>query len=163
MFTKSFVYNCPTKRFVERYYPILTMAKPTKSELEILRVLWQAGPQTVRLINEQLNQLRAEEDKAIGYTTTLKLMQIMHSKGFLRRKLSGKTHIYEAAISEKATQQQLIDRLLDTAFHGSAMNLVMQTLGSRKSSPEELNKIRRFLDQLSEDQPSFTESNEPDL
>ena len=135
------------------------MSKPTNSELEILRVLWNGGPQTVRSVNELLNQQRAASDKEIGYTTTLKLMQIMHNKGFLQRHREGKTHIYQAAITEKATQQQLIDRLLDTAFHGSAMKLVMQTLGSRKSSPEELDEIRRFLDEL-EDQATDNSSNQ---
>lgn len=134
------------------------MSKPTNSELEILRVLWSGGPQTVRSVNELLNQRRAATSKEIGYTTTLKLMQIMHTKGFLQRHKEGKTHIYQAAVSEKATQQQLIDRLLDTAFHGSAMKLVMQTLGSRKSSPEELGEIRAFLDQL-EETPTDKDSN----
>jgi BlaI family penicillinase repressor len=134
------------------------MSKPTNSELEILRLLWQKGPQTVREINEAMNEQRRADAKAIGYTTTLKLMQIMHEKRLLSRRREGKTHIYRAAVTEKATQQQLLDRLLDTAFHGSAMKLVMQALGSRESSPEELDEIRRFLDQLSENENASDES-----
>ena len=125
------------------------MSRPTNSELEILRILWKLGPSTVRRVNEEMNR-----KKEVGYTTTLKFMQIMYEKGYLSRTRDGRTHIYEAALSEKDSRQQLLDRLLDTAFQGSALKLVMQALGSRKSSPEELDEIRRFLDQLDEDQPS---------
>ncbi|MEO0470994.1 MAG: BlaI/MecI/CopY family transcriptional regulator [Bacteroidota bacterium] len=129
------------------------MSKPTNGELEILRVLWKDGPSSVRFVNEQLSA-----DRTIGYTTTLKLMQIMHDKGFLSRTRSGKTHIYRADVTEEETQQQLVDRLLDTAFSGSAMKLVMQALGNRRSSPEELAEIRQFLDQLESDQSESTKS-----
>ena len=117
--------------------------KPTDGELEILKVLWKHGPSPVRLVNEQLNL-----KKDVGYTTTLKLMQIMFEKGLLDRKKSGKTHIYRALITEESTQKQLINRLLDTAFQGSAMKMVMQALGSRSSTKAELDEIRDFLDQL---------------
>jgi len=120
--------------------------RPTESELAILRVLWEYGPSTVRFVNEQLNTL--EKEKEIGYTTTLKLMQIMHVKGLLSRKRKGKMHIYAPSISEKETQRQLMDKLVDTAFHGSAMSLVMQALGSHRASREELESIRNFLDEL---------------
>ena len=117
--------------------------KPTDGELEILKVLWKHGPSTVRVVNEQLNL-----KKDVGYTTTLKIMQIMFEKGLLDRTKSGKTHIYRSLVSEESTQKQLINKLLDTAFQGSAMKMVMQALGSRSSTKEELNEIRDFLDQL---------------
>lgn len=141
-------------RYVSQTFPnYFHMSKPTNGELEILRVLWKDGPSSVRFVNEQLSA-----DRTIGYTTTLKLMQIMHDKGFLSRTRSGKTHIYRADVTEEETQQQLVDRLLDTAFSGSAMKLVMQALGNRRSSPEELAEIRQFLDQLESDQSESTKS-----
>lgn len=117
--------------------------KPTDGELEILRILWTQGPSTVRQINDLLSQHRE-----VGYTTTLKLMQIMFEKGILTRTKSGKTHTYIAQISEQEVQQDLVDKLLDAAFEGSAMKLVMQALGSHSSSPAELDEIRSFLDEL---------------
>ncbi len=121
------------------------MIKPTEGELEILRVLWREGQATVRQVNEALNH---ELDRAIGYTTTLKLMQIMHEKKLLERHKEGKTHIYRALISEKAIRGQLLDRLMNTAFRGSAAQLVMQALGEHRTSKEELDEIRQFLDQI---------------
>lgn len=117
--------------------------KPTDAELEILQVLWAHGPSTVRFINNQLNQR-----KAVGYTTTLKIMQIMADKQMVSRQLDGRTHIYSPAVSQEETLSQLVDRLLDTAFGGSAMKLVMQALGNHKASKEEHDEIRRLLDQL---------------
>lgn len=119
------------------------MQKPTDKELEILQVLWREGASTVRQVNEQLNH---EEDAEVGYTTTLKLMQIMHQKGMLSRSLSGKTHTYTALISENEARQALMDRLIDKAFEGSAMRLVMQALGSRKATEKDLQEIRAFLE-----------------
>ncbi|MCG8384568.1 MAG: BlaI/MecI/CopY family transcriptional regulator [Cytophagales bacterium] len=120
-----------------------THYKPTEKELEILQVLWTQGPATVRAVNDRLGKGRE-----IGYTTTLKLMQIMFDKGLVSRQKEGKTHIYSAEISEEKTQNQLLDRLLDTAFKGSAMKLVMQALGHKKPSKEELEEIRKYIDQL---------------
>ena len=120
-----------------------TQCKPTEKELEILQVLWTQGPATVRAVNDRLGKGRE-----IGYTTTLKLMQIMFDKGLVFRQKEGKTHIYSAEISEEKTQNQLLDRLLDTAFKGSAMKLVMQALGHKKPSKEELEEIRKYIDQL---------------
>ncbi|MEM7105838.1 MAG: BlaI/MecI/CopY family transcriptional regulator [Bacteroidota bacterium] len=121
--------------------------KPTESELEILRILWDNGPSTVREIHDIISKT-----KDVGYTTTLKLMQIMtEKKGFLTRAKSGKTHIYSALLTESKAQQGLVDRLLDTAFDGSAMKLVMKALGNRNSSPDELKKIKEFIDQLEKD------------
>jgi BlaI family penicillinase repressor len=117
--------------------------KPTESELEILQLLWQHGPSTVRFINDELSK-----NKETGYTTTLKLMQIMHEKGLVDRDEAGRSHVYKSAISETATQKQLLDRFLETAFRGSALKLVMQALGNRKTSEQELNEIRNLLDKL---------------
>ena len=117
--------------------------KPTEAELEILKVIWDHGPSTVRLVNDTLSK-----NRRVGYTTTLKIMQIMSDKGLLKRDTSGKTHIYQAAVSQQKTQQQLIDKLMTSAFGGSAMKLVMQALGNKKSTKEEINEIRAFLDQL---------------
>lgn len=119
--------------------------KPTDSELEILQVLWATGEATVRTVNDQI---AARTGREPGYTTTLKLMQIMHEKGLLTRRADGKTHIYQAAVSREATQGQLLNQLVDKAFGGSAMQLVMQALGNRKSSASELDEIRAFLDSL---------------
>jgi BlaI family transcriptional regulator, penicillinase repressor len=117
--------------------------KPTESELEILQVLWQNGPSTVRFVNEQLSW-----EKDVGYTTTLKLMQIMAEKGLVTRNEDNRTHIYAASVTEQETQQHLLDRFLDTAFRGSAMKLVMQALGNHRTSKEELDQIRQLLDQI---------------
>lgn len=122
--------------------------QPTNSELEVLRFLWKAGEATVREINESLNE---RSEKEIGYTTTLKIMQIMHEKGLLVRRKEGKTHIYSSNIDEKETQNGLLDRLIDSAFSGSAMKLVVQALGHRKTSSEELEAIREFLDSMEGD------------
>ncbi len=105
--------------------------KPTEGELQILIVLWKKGPCTVRDVNQVL-----AGNKEVGYTTTLKLMQIMHEKGLLIRSRQGKSHIYSAVVSEDLTQKQVVEKLLDTAFHGSALKMVMQALGSKKSSPQ---------------------------
>ena len=117
--------------------------KPTEGELQILIVLWKKGPCTVKDVNQVL-----AGNKEVGYTTTLKLMQIMHEKGLLIRSRQGKSHIYSAVVSEDLTQKQLVEKLLDTAFHGSALKMVMQALGSKKSSPQELKEIKKFIKQL---------------
>jgi BlaI family transcriptional regulator, penicillinase repressor len=120
-------------------------AKPTESELEILSHLWQMKKATVREIHEKL-----AETKDTGYTTTLKIMQIMHSKGLLQRDEQNRTHIYYPAVDEKATQKNLVSSFMATAFGGSAKNLVMQALGQGNPSKEELDEIRAFLDRLEE-------------
>ena len=119
------------------------LPKPTEGELEILRIIWEQGPSTVRVVNHHLSKV-----KEVGYTTTLKIMQIMAEKGLLERDTSGKTHIYRVAVSQQKTQQQLVNRVVEAAFGGSAMELVMQALGNKKSTSEEINEIRAFLDQL---------------
>ena len=117
--------------------------KPTASELEILSVLWENGPSTVRFVNDKLN-----EKKTVGYTTTLKFLQIMTDKGLVTRESEGRTHIYSPALKEDRARTQLLDKLLDTAFGGSASKLVMQALGNYKSSREELDEIRALIDKL---------------
>lgn len=117
--------------------------KPTDSELEILRLLWYLKKASVRQIHEKLS-----ETKDTGYTTTLKLLQIMHTKGLVKRDEQNRSHIYMAAIAEKETQKSLVKGFLSTAFGGSAKNLVMQALGQGKPSTEEINEIRAYLDQL---------------
>jgi BlaI family penicillinase repressor len=121
--------------------------KPTESELEILGVLWEKGPSTVREVHEIL-----EKSKDAGYTTTLKLMQIMHEKGLLQRDTSSKTHIYAAAVSQESTQRQLLDKMIDTVFNGSASQLVLQALGNHRSSKEELDKIKQYLKEMEKQQ-----------
>lgn len=116
--------------------------KPTDAELAILRVLWERGPSTVRQVFEALS---AERD--LGYTTALKMLQIMHEKGLVVRDDSDRTHVFAAAQTQAQTQRTLLDDLLDKAFGGSSMSLVMQALASRKSSREELAEIRKLIDQ----------------
>jgi predicted transcriptional regulator len=112
--------------------------KPTDSELAILRVLWTRGPSTVRQVAEVL-------DREAGYTTVLKLMQIMTEKELVVRDESERTHVYQAAYTEDQTQRQLVSDLLDRAFDGSAAKLVLQALATNKTSPEELDEIRKLL------------------
>ena len=119
--------------------------KPTASELEILQILWKNTQCTVREVNELLTQVR---DSEVGYTTTLKLMQIMHEKGLVERDVSNRTHKYKASISHENISQGILQTLIDTVFNGSAAQLVMQALSDKKSSKEEIRKIKEYLDQL---------------
>ncbi|PTT04089.1 transcriptional regulator [Pedobacter sp. HMWF019] len=118
--------------------------KPTESELEILQILWEKGDCTVREVHEIL-----EKNKEAGYTTTLKLMQIMHEKGLVSRDTSSKTHIYRALVNQQKTQQQLVNKMIDNVFNGSAARLVMQALGNHTASEDEINSIKKYLDELS--------------
>jgi BlaI family transcriptional regulator, penicillinase repressor len=120
-----------------------TTPRPTPAELEILRVLWQHGPRTVREVQEQL-----EQERPTGYTTVLKLLQIMTDKGLVRRDESARAHVYAAKAPEQTTQKQLVRDLVDRAFGGSASQLVLHALSTRKSSREELSQIRELLDRL---------------
>lgn len=119
---------------------------PTEAELAILGVLWDEGACTVRQVRDRLNDTRGT-----GYTTTLKLMQIMLEKGLLKRDESGHAHVYRAAVSRTKTQRKIVGRMLDKLFDGSAQQLVLQALSARKSTPEELAEIRRLLDELEGD------------
>lgn len=117
--------------------------KPTDSELEILNILWEKGPSTVRDVHAELEKI-----KDAGYTTTLKLMQIMHDKGLLKRDTGNKSHVYTPNISQEKTQGQLLKRMIDNVFNGSASQLVMQALGNHKADKKELDEIRKYLDDL---------------
>ena len=117
--------------------------KPTEAELEILNLLWNSGPSTVRQLNDQQSKRRE-----IGYTTTLKIMQIMHQKGLLKRIKEGKLHIYEPNVSKKDTQNDVVKKLADGLFQGSALRLAMHALGSTKSSKEDIEEVRAFLNSL---------------
>jgi len=117
---------------------------PTKSELEILQVLWQYGPSTVRFVNDTLN----EQKRAVQYTSTLKLMQIMAEKKMLKRDETNMKHIYIAAIEEEKTKSFLLDRFVDSMFNGSASSLMMQLLGNKKTSAKELQQIKDMLNKL---------------
>ena len=121
---------------------------PTDSELEILQVLWQNGSQTVRFINDALNDKRDAGQKEIGYTTTLKLMQIMLDKGLLERDIIERSHIYKPAVNEKTTQEQVLHSVVNNAFNGSASTLVMRALGSNNTSREELEKIKKLISEI---------------
>jgi BlaI family transcriptional regulator, penicillinase repressor len=123
-----------------------TFQKPTESELEILKILWQMGPVTVRQVNEEINKV-----KETGYTTTLKIMQIMFDKGLVLRNTSGKQHIFEANIGEEDTQKSLLSRFIDSTFQGNAMSLVMQTLGNHHASEEELLELKKLIQELEKD------------
>ena len=112
--------------------------KPTDAELGILRVLWSRGPSTVR-------QIALEMGREAGYTTILKLLQIMTEKRLVDRDEAARTHIYEAAYTEEQTQRQLVTDLLERAFDGSAAKLVLQALAASRTSPEELAEIRKLL------------------
>lgn len=119
-------------------------SEPTKSELEILQVLWQFGPSTVRFVNDQLN----EQKRAVQYTSTLKLMQIMSEKEMLLTDKSSMKHIYSAAIEEKKTKGFLLEKFVDAMYNGSSSSLMMQLLGNKKTSKAELDEIRNMLDKL---------------
>jgi BlaI family transcriptional regulator, penicillinase repressor len=117
--------------------------RPTPAELEILRVLWDRGPSLVRDVQEVINA-----DRRTGYTTVLKLLQIMTDKGLVSRDEQARAHVYSARLPQSQTQRQLVRDLVDRAFGGSAANLVMQALSSRRTSADEIGKIRRLLDDL---------------
>ncbi|MBX2893506.1 MAG: BlaI/MecI/CopY family transcriptional regulator [Saprospiraceae bacterium] len=137
--------------------------KPTDSELEILHILWEKGPSTVRTVNDLLNERRksnamaarnvAKPKESAGYTTTLKLMQIMFEKGLVSREEDGRTHVYAAAVREEDTQSLLLQQFVDNTFRGSAARLVMQALGSHEASSEELDEIKALIAQLEQQQP----------
>ena len=120
---------------------------PTDAELEILAVLWERGPSTVREVQEALNAR-----KAVGYTTALKLLQIMFEKGFVDRDESARTHVYAAALEREPTQSALVRDLAERAFGGSASALVLGALSAQPASRAELAEIRRLLDELEEQQ-----------
>ncbi|HWJ28678.1 MAG TPA: BlaI/MecI/CopY family transcriptional regulator [Flavisolibacter sp.] len=119
--------------------------KPTESELEILQILWDKNLATVREVHEELTKT-----KDVGYTSTLKLMQIMHDKGLVNRDESMRTHIYQAAVNKEKTQKHLLNKMIDSLFGGSSTQLVLQALGGgeQKVSAEELAQIQTLIDNL---------------
>jgi BlaI family penicillinase repressor len=125
--------------------PTSNRPQPTDGELEILNVLWDLGPSTVRDVYAQLSLSRP-----LGYTTVLKFMQIMAEKGLVRRDEEQRAHLYEAAFPREATQKQLVRDLLDRAFAGSSTQLVMQALSAQRATPAEILQIRQLLDRYEE-------------
>jgi predicted transcriptional regulator len=117
--------------------------KPTESELEILTILWDKENATVREVHEELSK-----NKDSGYTTTLKLLQIMFEKGLVTRDDSNKTHIYQPAVTRQKTQKQFLDKMINSLFAGSSTQLVLQALGNQKASKDELEEIQKYLDNL---------------
>lgn len=120
-----------------------TQIKPTESELEILGILWNEQSATVRRVHEELSK-----NKESGYTTTLKLMQIMFEKGLVTRDDSSKTHIYQPAVTREKTQKQFLNKMINTLFAGSSANLVLQALGGNNASEDELQQIQQLINQL---------------
>jgi BlaI family transcriptional regulator, penicillinase repressor len=127
------------------YNKILMMNKmqPTEAELEILKILWEKSPESVRYVNEKQNEIRE-----VGYTTTLKMMQIMNEKGLLSRDGSSRTHLYSTAIPKSETQDTMVTKIVNTVFGGSAAGLVMHALGGSKTTSEELSEIKALIDKL---------------
>jgi predicted transcriptional regulator len=120
--------------------------KPTESELEILQVLWHQGPQSVRQVNDELNK-----NRDVGYTTTLKTMQIMAEKGLTDRDTSKRTHIYSATKPQTDTQNFLLGEFLQSAYRGSAKKLVLQALGNHSTTKAELEEIKSLIEELEKD------------
>ncbi|GAA4196676.1 BlaI/MecI/CopY family transcriptional regulator [Pedobacter jeongneungensis] len=123
--------------------PENNLPEPTKAELEILQVLWEFGPSTVRFVNDKLN-----EQREVNYTSTLKQMQILAEKGILKRDESQMKHIYIPVEAEEKTKVQLLDRFVNTLYKGSASQLMMQLLGNEKTSKKEIEEIKRLLDSM---------------
>jgi BlaI family transcriptional regulator, penicillinase repressor len=124
------------------------LPEPTKSELEILQTLWQAGPSTVRTVNELLN----EQQREVNYHSTLKLMQIMLDKGLLLREIVDRSHIYRPAAGRESTQAQVIRSVANLAFGGSPAQLAMQALGNADTTPEELERIKQLIREIEDRQ-----------
>lgn len=115
----------------------------TEGELEILQVIWKKGQCTVRDVHEEL-----AKNKDAGYTTTLKLMQIMHEKGMVERDTTAKTHLYKALISREQAQSSALDKIINTVFKGSTADLVIQALGQHRASNDEIDAIKQYLKQF---------------
>jgi predicted transcriptional regulator len=124
------------------------MPEPTRAQLEILQVLWRHGPSTVRFVNDQLNQQR----QTLSYTSTLKLMQIMHEKGMLQRDASSMTHIYSTILEEQKTKGVVLKKFVDAMYNGSVKNLMLELLGNEKTSHKDWDTIKDLLTKLDDDQ-----------
>jgi predicted transcriptional regulator len=134
----------------------MSSLRTTDSELEILEILWKTGTATVRKVNEELEL----KGKNVGYTTTLKMMQIMTEKGLLDRVMDGRTHVYRPLIQAGAARNALIDRIANAAFGGSAMKLVLQALGNHKATAEELSEIKALIHSLEKEQKNDNYGNQ---
>lgn len=127
---------------------------PTDAELEILQVLWGRAAEPVRYVNETINRRRAPEQQ-VGYTTTLKQMQVMLDKGLLSREIVDRNHLYSAAQSRETIQSQVVREITNLAFEGSASSLVLRALGSGQTTPEELEQIKAFIRQMEAKQNNY--------
>ena len=125
-----------------------SVTEPTRAQLEILQVLWKQGPSTVRLVNDQLNQ----QKEALSYTSTLKLMQIMHEKGMLKRDESSMTHIYSANLEEQKTKGVVLKKFVDAMYNGSVKNLMLELMGNETTTNKEWETIKELLNKLDDDQ-----------
>lgn len=125
--------------------------EPTRAQLEILQVLWKHGPSTVRFVNDQLNRQRPQ-DQFLSYTSTLKLMQIMHEKELVHRDESNMTHVYSALLEEQKTRSIVLKKFVDAVYDGSVKNLMLELLGNEKMNGKDLDTIKKMLDRLDEDQ-----------
>ncbi len=119
------------------------MTKPTDSELEIMQILWEHGPLTVRQVNEEMNRYRK-----VGYTTTLKIMQIMADKKLLSRDTASRSHVYAPEISPEEVQTDVLNHILKTVFRGNNSSLIMQALGNHRVSESELEQIKRLIQKM---------------
>lgn len=127
--------------------------KPTASEMEILQILWEEGDSTVREVHDILSR-----KKASGYTTTLKLMQIMHDKGLLRRNDEARSHVYTAAVKKESMQKQAVSKMINGMFKGSPAKLIMHALGNHKATKEEIAEIKKYLNEMENDVSAKTKS-----
>ncbi|HEV3324168.1 MAG TPA: BlaI/MecI/CopY family transcriptional regulator [Puia sp.] len=124
------------------------LPEPTRAQLEILQVLWKHGPSTVRFVNDQLNQ----QKQALSYTSTLKLMQIMHEKGMLKRDESSMTHVYSSALEEQKTKGVVLKKFVDAVYNGSVKSMMLELLGNKETSSQQWDTIKDLLSKLDEDQ-----------
>src|ERR1700733_13482813 len=124
------------------------LSEPTRAQLEILQVLWKHGPSTVRFVNDQLNR----QKQALSYTSTLKLMQIMHEKGLLERDESSMTHIYSTTLEEKKTKGVVLKKFVDAMYDGSVKNLMLELMGNEKTTNKDWETIKELLNRLDNDQ-----------
>ena len=122
--------------------------EPTRAQLEILQVLWKHGPATVRFVNDQLNRQR----QSLSYTSTLKLMQIMHEKGMLQRDETSMTHVYSTQLEEGKTKGVVLKKFVDSMYNGSMKSLMLELLGNQETSNKDWDKIKDLLKQLNEEQ-----------
>src|SRR5580658_6037643 len=132
----------------ETIQPNNDLPEPTRAQLEILQVLWKHGPSTVRFVNDRLNQ----QKQSLSYTSTLKLMQIMHEKGMLQRDESSMTHIYSTRLEEQKTKSVVLKKFVDAMYDGSVKSLMLELLGGERTTNKEWDRIKDLLNQLDDKQ-----------